>query len=486
MDSPSREEAVETLLRTCSRGGNREDVARLLLLQQIAGERVDDVAGELDGASIVDEVLFHGEGHGTTLPCITPPPPFTIRAKELWEAFPSWCRDTELQRRQCGGDAVHGHSFVCCAWNLGCVAGVLSFPSAHGWTAAYRSPWSHRYQLPLVTRDGGGGDNNNDDDNDGDSGMCCITSLEEEVNAIEEAQKEGRVMGTLDYGEPTAVIMELEQRLNHTLEKYGAQYFYTSSGAAGKEMEVRCASPWATSAFVRNLSSAEGATSGFVTLEVIALECVDIAEKEQPVQAASSLFDGDEIWVKGGREKNECSSFPGMTNTFSSVGRRRWSAGHSFQLRLNPTELLIRHDTAYLIVNPKYHGDSNVGNAANESSRMWLFHKNQGRPETLPFPRRTCRNHDLVKTLERGDEKWPAFLEHLDLDALVCLLCARVEKSDNAVVPLGVSPIVRVTLPLVAPSPGRMWEKALQKSSTAVAAAAVGVAEMVRNRSGRG
>ncbi|RNC51736.1 hypothetical protein TcCL_ESM11116 [Trypanosoma cruzi] len=485
MDSTSRKEAVETLLRTCSRGGDREDVARLLLLQQITGERVNDVAGELDGASIVDEVLFHGEGHGTTLPRITPPPLFTIGAKELWEAFPSWCRDTELQRRRCGGDAVHGHSFVCCAWNLGRVAGELSFPSIRGWAAAYRSPWCHRYQLPLLTRDGSGGDKNNNNKN-GESGMCCINSLEEEANAIEAAQREGRLMGALDYGEPAAVIMELQQRLNHRLEKYGAQYFCTPCGAAGKEMEVRFASPWATSAFVRNLSSAEEVISGFVTLEVIALECVDIAEEERTVQAASSLFDGDEMWVKGGREEDEWPSFSGMTNTFSSVGRRRWSAGHSFQLRVNPTELLIRHDTAHLIANLKYHGDGNVGNAANDSSRMWLFHKDQGRPETLPFPRRKCRNHDLVTTLERGEEEWPTFLENLDLDALVSLLCARVEKSDNAVVPLGVSPIVRVTLPLVAPSPARMWERALQKRSTAVAAAAVGVAAMVRNRSGRG
>ncbi|ESL06882.1 hypothetical protein TRSC58_05436 [Trypanosoma rangeli SC58] len=481
MDGIRCAEAVETLLRTCSRGGDCEDVARLLLLQQIAAGRVSDVdeaVEEVDGASVIDEVFSLGVAHRIAPPRPIPPSPSTIGAKDLWETFPSWCRDTALRHRRCGDDSLRRRSFVCSAWNSGSIAGELRFRGTCGWTTVYRSPWFRRYQLPLGTLDIDADANNRSDSNGKTDGARGAHSLEEEANAIEEAQSEGRLTETWNYGNLGVILTEFEKRLNQRLEKYGTQYFYTPGDTACTETESRLSCPWATSAFVRNSSSAEDVRSGIVTLEVVVLTCVDTAE-EQPLRAAASLFDDHEIF---GEE--EWLVFP-ETSASSYSKRRRWSAGHTFQLRVGPTELQIRHDSAYLIANCKHPCDRGVGDVANSCSRIWLFYKSHRRPEASPTPRQRCRKDDLTSALSKGGAPGDALLETLDLDAVVTLLCASVETSDNAVVPLAVTPVVRVTLPLVAPSPGRVLEKSLQEGSALVAAAGMGVAAMVCNEGGR-
>ncbi|RNF11622.1 hypothetical protein TraAM80_00815 [Trypanosoma rangeli] len=480
MDGTRCAEAVETLLHTCSRGGDREDVARLLLLQQIATGRVSDVdeaVEEVDGASVIDEVFSLGKAHGIAPPRTIPPSPSTIGAKELWEAFPSWCRDTALGRRRCGDDSLSRRSFVCGAWNSGGVAGDLRFRSTCRRTTVYRSPWFRRYQLPLGTLGNDADANNHSDSNGKTDAARTAHSLEEEANAIEEAQNEGRLTETWNYGNMGVIITEFEQRLNQRLEKYGTQYFYTPGDSACTETESLLSCPWATSAFVRNSSSAEDVRSGIVTLEVVVLTCVDTAE-EQPLRAAASLFDGYEVFGE-----DEWLYFP--ETSANSYSKRRWSAGHSFQLRVGPTELQIRHDSAYLIANCKHPCDRGVGDVVNGRSRIWLFYKSHRRPETSPVPRQRCRKDDLATASSKGGAPGDALLETLDLDAIVTLLCASVETSDNAVVSLAVTPVVRVTLPLVAPSPGRVWEKSLQEGSALVAAAGMDVAAMVCNQGGR-
>ncbi|RNF26864.1 uncharacterized protein Tco025E_00946 [Trypanosoma conorhini] len=473
MDGTSLAEAVETLLRACSRGGDRADVSRLLLLQQSAAGRVSDVdeaVEEVEGASVVDEVFSFGGAHGAAPPRPAAPPPCSIGAKELWEAFPSWCRDTALQRRRGGEDSLHRRSFVCGAWNVGTVAGELRSQSACVLTAVYRSPWSRRYQLPFGTVEDAG-DASSDNNTRRTRG---VHSLEEEAGAVEEAHNEGRLRGAVDYGNQGTIITEFEQRLNERLAKYGAQYFGAPGDTTCDDTESPLSCPWATSAFVRILSS----SAEEVTLEVMVLTCVDVAE-EQPMRAAASLFDGSEVVSKDG-----WLSWPAMSASGHSK-RRRWSAGHAFQLRVGPTELRLRHDSAHLIANCKYTCDRGVGDAATAYNRMWLFHKTHGRPETLPVPRKRCRNHDLGAALARGSATGHFLLETLDLDAVVCRVCTGVEMSDNAVVPLAVTPVVRVTLPLLAPSPGRVWGPALQERSAVVAAAGIGVAAMVCSEGAR-
>lgn len=463
-------DAIEAVLRACSRAGDRRDVARLLSLREIAGEQVSGVAGdpeEMGAVDIVDEVFsLVGGDRRVTAALIDPPLPFTMGAKELWEAFPSWCRDTEMDRRRGKNNSSTARSFVCCVYNSACVVdGSALLGCAQRPAVVYRSPWGQRYQLPVSVLDG--------DD------IC--RRWEEEAGAVAEAQRRGTLVETMDCRKPGVFVMELEQRLNHGLQGYAAQYLCTTSGKVGAEVESGSECSWAASAFVRIPTLVEEEHSDSVTLEVVTLTCVDLAE-EPCAQPAESFFSCDDpVMMDDKEEDGWCFSSP--TAWDPVVLRRRWSAGHVFQLRLSPTELLLRHDSTHLVANVNKRDDHGRRNVAGESDRTWLFQKRPGHPEKVPL-QRIRKKHGSTAASKQEDESAQIFLDGFDLDAIASLLCARVERADNIVAPLGVTPIVRVALPLLAPSPGGVSEITRRERSALVASAGAEVAAMARERSG--
>ncbi|KEG06531.1 hypothetical protein DQ04_13471020 [Trypanosoma grayi] len=479
MNGMSRTEAMELLLRTCSCEGGRKDVARLLDLQRVAEERVSDVdeavevEEEGEGVSAVDEVFRHlNEEDGTPTCHMDPPPLFTINAKELWEAFPSWCRDTEVCRRRDGGASHPRRSFVCCAWNSARVAGGLTSTGSRRPAVVYRSPWVGRYQVPLTTV----GLDGDDDDDDGG-----VKQLEKEANTIAAAQAKELLLETVDYETSDVFSMELGRRLNHALQEYAVQYLGTSSRTPN-EGEASAASSTcmcAASAFVRRVTSVDVAAEvdGPVMLEVVAVVCVDAASES--LQPRMSLFSANAVDSEGELDEASCTMPPAPFS--EGPPQRRWSAGHAFQLQLSTTQLQLRHDSAHLVLNTSIRHHESKTLAGNSYDSVRLFPKRHGRPETLPLPRRAEGDSELSTAPRHEKKSDNAVLETVDLDALVCLLCARVEKSDNAVAWHVVAPVVRVTLPLMAPSPARVWDKVLHRGSGLVAAAALKAAELAGN-----
>ncbi|KAH9586194.1 hypothetical protein LSM04_009676 [Trypanosoma melophagium] len=439
--------------------GSSVEAAAVRRLRRAAAGGVSDVDSDGDGEMAVNEFF-----RAAALRPATPPAAGAMGQRELWDAFPSWGRGAEKSQPMRG--------FVCCAWNSACVAADEILKGKGQQVTVYKNPWSLQYQLPLLTLENG------DTGNDNSIG-ADMDEFEKKNKAILEAQRKGAFCETVNYGTEDTFSITLQKFLNNALWEYCLTYLLLCSNNKEDESNnnrATSACNWGSSVFVRNITSTEDTHTGFVTLEVVAIICAN--DIEEPIQLVTSLFDADDLDnINGNEEEDElCPSTIGIssssTRTFP-LARRRWTAGHLFQLRLSHTKLLLRHDSSHLVVNTNFNSQCKKGIPGSHNyDYLRLFPKHQGRLETLPLPRRMYRRNSSYNPVNpKEDQSTDVFLQDVDLNALVGILCERVEKVDNAVAIHGVVPVVRVSLPFMAPSPRQLWEKLLQKKSSAVAAA---------------
>ncbi|ORC89751.1 uncharacterized protein TM35_000112850 [Trypanosoma theileri] len=319
-----------------------------------------------------------------------------------------------------------------------------------------------------------------------------MRELEKENKAILEAQSKGAFCETVNYGKEDNFTINLQKLLNKALWDYCLTYLLLCSNNKddnnnnnnnNNNNRVKSTCNWGSSAFVRNLTSTEDVDAGLVILEVVAIMCANDIEEEK--QLERSLFDADELDNLNSNEEGELSSSTmgisiSSTRTVS-LARRRWTAGHLFQLRLTHTELQLRHDSAHLVVNTNFSSQTKKGIPGSHNyDHIRLFPKHQGRLETLPLPRRMRVSSSSNPINPKEDQSMDVFLQGVDLNAIVDILCERIERGDNAVATHGVVPVVRVTLPFMAPSPKQLWEKILSKKSSAVAGAGAEVMAKAR------